>query len=99
MSTQRRCIRAYIRARGQAFRAAHEIVARLVSHAVEQGKSPGELALADYKKFSKLFEEDVFDITVESSLAARDVTGGTAPKQVAKALAAAKKIIGARGGN
>ncbi len=88
----------YLVKKGMAFRAAHEIVARLVSYAVEQDKSLGELTLAEYKKFSKLFEKDVFAITIESSIAARDVVGGTAPRQVAGALAAAKKTIGARGG-
>jgi argininosuccinate lyase len=88
----------YLVRKGEAFRTAHEVVARLVSYAIEQNRSFGELKLAECKKFSKLFAKDVFDITVESSLAARDVTGGTAPRQVAKALAAAKKTIGARGG-
>ncbi len=88
----------YLVKKGMAFRAAHEIVARLVSYAIEQGKSFSELKLAEYKKFSKLFAKDVFDVTIESSLNARDVTGGTAPRQVEKALSAAKKAIGARGG-
>jgi len=89
----------YLVKKGQAFRAAHEIVAKLVSYAVEQDKSLSKLTITEYKKFSKLFEKDVFSITIESSLAARDVIGGTAPGQVAKALAAAKKAIGDRGGN
>ena len=84
----------YLAKKGEPFRTAHEIVGRLVSYAVEQSKSFSELSLAEYKGFSPLFGEDVYSITVESSLAARDVTGGTAPKQVDKALAAAKKIIG-----
>ncbi len=84
----------YLVKKGEAFRSAHDIVARLVSYAVEKGKSFGELGLAEYKGFSSLFEEDVRSITVESSIAARDVVGGTAPGQVGKALARAKKIIG-----
>jgi argininosuccinate lyase len=88
----------YLVKKGMAFRAAHEAVAKLVAYAIEQDKSFSELKLAEYKKFSKLFEKDVFDITIEASLAARDVSGGTAPRQVAKALAAAKKAIGDRGG-
>jgi len=65
----------------------------LVSYAVDKGKSFSELSLSEYKNFSPLFEDDVYQITVESSIAARDVIGGTAPKQVERALAAAKKII------
>jgi len=88
----------YLVKKGQAFRAAHEVVAKLVSYAIEQNKPLGKLTITEYKKFSKLFEKDVLSITIESSLAARDVIGGTAPRQVAKALAAAKKAIGDRGG-
>jgi argininosuccinate lyase len=88
----------YLVKRGEAFRSAHDIVARLVSYAMEKNKTFGELSLAEYKKFSPLFAKDVFSITIESSLAARDVVGGTAPGQVAKALASAKKSIGAKGG-
>jgi len=88
----------YLVRKGAAFRAAHEAVAKLVSYAVEQDKPLGKLTVTEYKKFSKLFEKDVLFITIESSVAARDVVGGTAPKQVEKALAAAKKAIGDRGG-
>jgi argininosuccinate lyase len=84
----------YLVKKGEAFRTAHEIVARLVSYAAEKGKSFSELNLTEYKNFSPLFEEDVYSVSVESSLAARDIIGGTAPKQVAQALAIAKKIIG-----
>jgi len=82
----------YLVKKGEAFRTAHEIVGRLVSYAMKKGKSFSELSLAEYKDFSPLFSEDVYSITVESSLAARDITGGTAPREVARALAAAKKI-------
>ena len=86
----------YLVKKGEAFRTAHDAVARLVSYATKKGKLFGELSLAEYKDFSPLFDDDVYSITVETSLAARDVTGGTAPKQVAKALAAAKKVCGTR---
>ncbi len=84
----------YLVKKGEAFRTAHDIVARLVSYAQEKGKSFGELKLSEYKKFSPLFKDDVRSITLETSLAARDNIGGTAPKQVKQALATAKKIIG-----
>ncbi len=87
----------YLVKKGEPFRTAHDIVARLVSYAIEQGKSFGELSLSEYKKFSPRFGDDVYLITVESSIAARDVFGGTAPKQVEQALASAKKLIGAKG--
>ncbi len=87
----------YLVKKGEPFRTAHDIVARLVSYATGQGKSFAELSLSEYKRFSPQFSEDVYAITVESSIAARDVFGGTAPKQVEQALASAKKLIGAKG--
>ena len=84
----------YLVKKGEAFRTAHDIVARLVRYAVEKGKSFAQLSLTEYQEFSPRFGEDVYSITVESSLAVRNITGGTAPKQVARALAAAKKVIG-----
>ncbi len=83
----------YLVKKGETFRAAHEIVGRLVSYAVEKGKSFGELSLSEYRDFSPLFGRDIYSITVESAIAARDVIGGTAPKRVAEALSRAKKII------
>jgi len=84
----------YLVKKGEPFRIAHDIVGRLVSYAMEKGKSFGELSLAEYKDFSPLFGEDIYSITVTSSIAAKDVIGGTAPSQVEQALATAKKIIG-----
>ncbi len=83
----------YLVKKGVAFRTAHDVVGRLVSYAVEKGKSFNELSLTEYKEFSPLFGGDVYSITVESSIAARDVIGGTAPKQVEQALADAQKIL------
>ena len=84
----------YLVKKGETFRSAHEIAGKLISYAVKKGKSLSELSFVEYSNFSPLFGEDVYSVTVESSLAARDITGGTAPKRVAQAVAAAKKAIG-----
>jgi argininosuccinate lyase len=83
----------YLVKKGEPFRAAHNIVGRLVSYAMGKGKSFSELSLSEYQNFSPLFGEDVYSITVESSVATKDIIGGTAPKQVAQALATARKMI------
>ena len=83
----------YLVKKGEAFRTAHGIVGKLVSYAIEKGKTFDELSLEEYKKFAPRFEKDVYTITVESSVAARDVIGGTSPKQVEKALAAARRAV------
>jgi argininosuccinate lyase len=82
----------YLVGKGEAFRNAHGIIARLVSYAVKNNKTLEKLSLDEYKQFSPLFEADVHTITVESSTAARNVTGGTSPNQVEKALKRAKEI-------
>ncbi|HEY41681.1 MAG TPA: argininosuccinate lyase [Dehalococcoidia bacterium] len=83
----------YLVKKAEPFRNAHDIVARLVSYASGQDKTLDMLSLEAYKQFSPLFEEDVYSITVESSLAARDNIGGTAPKRVEQALANARKTL------
>ena len=80
----------YLVAKGLPFREAHGIVARLSSHALESGKRLDELDLDTYRGLSDRFEEDVLSITVESSIRARDVFGGTAPNRVEAAIDAAK---------
>ncbi len=83
----------YLVKKGEAFRTAHDIVARLVSYAQEKGKTFAQLSLKEYKGFSPLFKRDVYLVTVESSIAARDTIGGTAPEQVERALASARKAV------
>ena len=84
----------YLVGKGETFRAAHEVVGNLVSFAVQHGKTLEELSLDEYQRFSPHFDRDVFKITLESSVAAREVVGGTGPRQVAKALRAARKMVG-----
>jgi argininosuccinate lyase len=83
----------YLTKKGVPFREAHGIVAKLVSHTFEQKKTFSELMLEEYKKFSPKFEEDIYEITSEFSVSARDVFGGTAPQRVAEALAKAKETL------
>ncbi len=83
----------YLVKKGETFRTAHDIVGSLVSYASKKGKTFAQLTLGEYKKFSPLFSAEVRSITVESSLAARDVAGGTAPRQVKKALARARRMV------
>ena len=83
----------YLVAKGMPFREAHEAVGKLVNYAVEKGKTLPEVSLADYRRFSELFGEDVFRIDAASSVAARNVHGGTAPGQVSQALRRARRVL------
>ena len=83
----------YLVARGAPFREAYRVVSRLSEYALKRGAGFDELSLEEYKSFSPLFDEKVYDITVESSIEARDVHGGTAQSRVAKAIAIAKSEL------
>ena len=83
----------YLVKKGMPFREAHGTVAKLSRYALAAQKGFHELKLSEYRKFSPLFDRKVYDITVESSVAARDVAGGTAPGQVKAALKKAKKSL------
>jgi argininosuccinate lyase len=84
----------YLVKKGLPFRQAHKIVGELVQYAIGENKSFQELALEEYRKLSPLFSDDIYKITIETSIAARDIVGGTAPKQVSAALNGARKLIG-----
>ncbi len=75
------------------FREAHGIVGKLVLLAISKGKALHELPLSDYQNLSPLFEEDVYSITLDSSVKARNVPGGTSPKQVERALKKARRKV------
>ena len=83
----------YLGKKGLPFREAHGVVAKLSKYAASKGKNFRELGLKEYCEFSPLFGDDVYKITLESSVAARNVVGGTSPQQVGKALRRAKRLI------
>ena len=83
----------YLVGKGMPFREAHGIMRELSHHCDNWGIGLQNLPLVEYQKFSGLFQDDVYDITAESSAAARDNPGGTAPVRVAAALSDAKKLL------
>ena len=87
----------YLVGKGMPFREAHGIMRQLSRYCGDENVSLQDLPLAEYQKLSDLFQDDVYDITAESSAAARDNPGGTAPNRVAAALLEAKKMLEAAG--
>ena len=88
----------YLVKKGLPFRRAHEVVAKLVSYAVGKGKDLHQLDLGEYRQFSPLFDAGVLDVSVASSVKARNVVGGTAPEQVDAQLARARGLVKSGGG-
>jgi len=83
----------YLVRQGLPFREAHGVVGQLVRYADEQGKGLSELTLAEYRRFSPLFDEGVLKLDVRSAIEARDVPGGTSSRQVAAALKRARERL------
>ncbi len=84
----------YLVRKGLPFRQAHEIVGGVVRHALEVGLPLEAVPLETLRRFSPLIEPDVSRaLTVDASLRARAVTGGTAPEAVERALAQARALI------
>jgi argininosuccinate lyase len=84
----------YLVKKGMPFREAHETVALAVRFAADQDLDLAALPLPELQKFSPLIAADVFQIlTLEGSLQSRNHAGGTAPEQVRKAVAAARREL------
>jgi len=78
--------------KGLPFRQAHEVVGKTVRYCVETGKDIPELTLDEFRQFSPLIEQDIYDcVTLEASVNARKATGGTAREAVERELARLKK--------
>ena len=86
----------YLVKKGLPFRDAHEAVGRAVKAAEAKGVDLAELGLAELQSFAPQIEADVFAVlSIEGSLAARNHLGGTAPAQVAAAVARARQRLAA----
>ena len=83
----------YLVTKGVPFREAHGVMIQVSRYASEQEKQFKELSLEEYHRFSAVFQEDVYQVTAERSIQARDVPGGTAPNQVRAALEKARALL------
>ena len=73
----------YLTKKGLPFRDAHEAVAHAVKVASGRGVDLAQLSLPELQTFHPAIGEDVFAVlTLQGSMAARKVLGGTAPAQV-----------------
>jgi argininosuccinate lyase len=81
--------------RGLPFADAHEQVGKLVRHCVAEGKTFQELTQEEAAQFVPGWDSDLHDVAVsaERSVERRNVTGGTAPEQVARQIARAEQLV------
>ena len=73
----------YLVRKGIPFRSTHEISGKLVHYCIENNTSLEKLSLEEFKQFSDLIEEDVYDaISLETCVNKRTLIGGPAPETV-----------------
>lgn len=84
----------YLVGKGLPFRQAHEVIGKLVLHCIQKNIYLLDLELDVYQQFSKLFENDIYEVLQpEQVVNARNVYGGTAAGQVSGAIARANEQL------
>ena len=69
------------------FRDAHAVSGRLVAYCLEKGCALDDLSIEELRAFSPAFDADIYQaISLQACVAARDLTGGPAPRRVRSAV-------------
>jgi argininosuccinate lyase len=77
----------YLVEKGMAFRDAYKVTGKLVAYAIDNDKTLEELKLNEYKIYSELFDESIYEkIDLLNCLNSRSVYGGPAKKAVIKQI-------------
>ncbi len=73
----------YLVKKGMPFRDSHKVIGEIVAYCISRNKAIEEMTISEFKEFSELFENDVYDaISLETCVNLRNVTGGTSTFQV-----------------
>lgn len=82
----------YLVGKGLPFRTAYKIVGNIVGDCEHSGKNLETLTLDEYKNYSEVFDEKLFDaISLENCVKRRTSYGGTSPDSVKKQIDFVKK--------
>ena len=84
----------YLVEKGVSFRKAHQIIGTIVKKCLREGKNLKDLNLEYYRRYSPLFQQDVFErIKLESCVFNKESAGGTGKKSLAKQIEEARKKL------
>lgn len=84
----------YLVKKGMPFREAHAVVGKLVFYAISKDKALDEISLEEYKEFSDIIEEDIYDaISMTTCVNDRKVIGGPAFEAVSAEIAEAVEFL------
>ena len=84
----------YLVKKGLPFRDAHAVVGKMVAYCLEKNKVIDDLNMAEFKEFSPVFDEDVYDaISIETCVNMRKLPGGPAVLAMKKVIDEYKKVL------
>jgi argininosuccinate lyase len=84
----------YLVKKGLPFRDAYTILGKLVRRCMETGKTLETLPLDEYKSFSPLFDDDVYEaVKLETCVELRNVPGGPSSTSVAAQLDSVRAFL------
>ncbi len=84
----------YLVRKGVPFRDAHAIVGHLVAYCLDEDKNLDDVTLEEFKQFSPLIEEDIYEaISVYTCMANRNTIGGPSVAQVTATIAADRAFL------
>ena len=84
----------YLAKKGVPFRSAYKIVGTIVGECVKKGITLEDYSLTDYKKYSTVFEEDLYqEISMETCIKKRISKGSTGYDSVKEQLAFVKEFL------
>ncbi len=84
----------YLVYKGLPFRDAHEVSGKLVAYGIAEGKELDNLSIEEFKKFSDLIEDDIYNaIDVRTCVEKRNIKGGTGFYKTKEEIKAANEKI------
>ena len=84
----------YMVKKGVPFRDAYKVTGQLVKYCIDRGLTLDELPIAEYREFSLVFDEDVYQaIDLLTCVSQRRLPGGPAPEAVQATIAATRKAL------
>ena len=84
----------YMVSKGMPFRTAYKIVGGIVSDCIRDGKILETMTLDEYRAYSEIFDEGLYDaISLKNCVSRRTSAGGTGDASVARQIAFVKEYI------
>jgi len=84
----------YLVKKGMPFRSAYKISGQIVAQCIREGLVLDTLPLSEYRKYSDLFEEDLYEeISLETCVGKRSSFGGTSLASVEAQMAYVKQML------